>query len=308
MGLPAQASRESAETQIRVLIIYRPREMSYDQDWHDGFTSIGGVLNHHKNETGFHDLTVILHSLTAQWSGVPQWIVDQAERRGNKKLVLFLGNEFKHLDLKKQLAKDLNADVIATQLRKEDAERIYEHPVIEVPHALNPKVFFPRIGYRKRQFDIGVRGTSYPESLGDDDRNTIYGTKIWSGLTEDIKPGKHDFLPRGEWAKKLSTWRTMPSCEAGMVGAKASSSRHFDAVGSLTCLVMYPGHYNGIFTEEHYIKLERNHSNLLEVKEKIKDVDYCEGLVSRTREYLLDCHTHEHRARQVLEWASGTRY
>lgn len=280
--------------------------MSYDYDWHDGFTSVGGVLNPYRHETEFHDLTVILHSVTAQWAGLPRWIYDQAEKRGNKKLVLFIGNEFKLLDLKTKLAKDLNADVIATQLRKEDAERIYGHPVIEVPHALNPAWFYSRIGYQKRPFDIGVRGATYPPDLGDNDRNTIHTPKLWADLKSDVKPGKHDFLDRGDWAKQLSKWRTMPSCEGGMSEAKCVTSRHFDAVGSMTCLVMYPGHYNGIFKEEHFIRLEKDHSNLAEVKEKIKDVAYCEGLVSRTREYLLDCHTHAHRAKRVLEWASGT--
>lgn len=290
-----------------MLVIYKPREMSYDHDWHDGFTSVGGVLHPYRKEAVFHDLTVILHSVTAQWDRMPRWIYDQAERRGTKKLVLFLGNEFKDLDLKKSLAKDLNADVIATQLRKEDAERIYGHPVIEIPHALNPKLFHSRMGYRERPFDIGVRGAWYPDSLGDTDRNTIYSSKVWRGLKEDIKPGKQDFLSRSDWAKNLSKWRTMPSCEAGMVGAKAVSSRHFDAVGSLTCLVMYPGNYNGVFKDEHFIRLERDHSNLGEVKEKIKDVAYCEAMVSKTMEYLLDCHTHEHRAKRVIEWASAIR-
>lgn len=288
-----------------MLVIYKPREMSYDYDWHEGFTEVGGKLSEYRKETDFHDLTVILHSVTAQWADIPRWIYHQAKKRGNKKLVLFLGNEFKQFDLKKKLAKDLNA-AIATQLRKEDAERIYGLPVIEVPHALNPKRFYSRIGYQKRPFDIGVRGADYPKDLGDEDRNRIVAHKLWSGLKADCIPGKHAFLPRGEWAKKLSSWRTMPSTESGLADAKCISSRHFDAIGSHTCLVMYPGQYNGVLDESHYIRLERDHSNLSLVKEKIKDLTYCEQMVSKAREYLLESHTHTHRAKQVLDWASAT--
>ena len=290
-----------------MLVIYKHREMSYDQDWHDGFASVGWDLHEYRKGTSFHDLTVILHSVTAQWGDIPRWIYDEAGRRGDKKLVLFIGNEFKLFEEKIKLAKDLGVDFIATQLRKEDAERIYGLPVIEVPHALNPKQFFPRIGCAKRPFDIGVRGAQYKPEVGDNDRNTVVSPKLWKGLKSDCLHGKSELLKRGEWAKKLSTWRTMPSTESGLIDAKCISSRHFDAIGSLTCLVMYPGKFNGVLNESHYIRLEKDHSNLGEVKDKIRDVAYCEGLVSKAREYLLDCHTHEHRARQVMEVFNRSR-
>src|SRR4051812_4068033 len=112
-----------------MLVIYKPRNLSYVEDWKEGFKASGGVLHDWGEEADFHDdLTVILHSLTAQWGEIPAWIYRRAQARKGK-LVLFLGNEFKKLEEKRDLARQLGADFIASQLRREDAQRIYQYPV-----------------------------------------------------------------------------------------------------------------------------------------------------------------------------------
>jgi hypothetical protein len=285
-----------------VLVIYKERGLSYDEDWKHGFKQVGGVLQDWEEEADFHDLTVILHSLTAQWGRIPDWIYQQAQKRKGK-LVLFLGNEFKKIKEKKELAVQLGADVIATQLCKEDAARLYGHPVIEVPHALNSDFFFLRTQPKYRPFDIGVRGNEYPAFLGDSDRNNIHDPEAWGGLKHDVIPGARNTVGRQAWAELLNSWRAMPSCEGGMVGGKCITSRHFDAIGCFTTLVMYPGKYNGILSEQNYIRLEKDHSNLEDVKKKILDKDYCERIARETRGMLLDCHTHKARAQLVKDWA-----
>lgn len=287
-----------------MLVIHKERGLSYDDDWKDGFGSLGARFTEYEDEAPLDELTVILHSVTAQWGRIPDWIYRAAEKRTGK-LVLFLGNEFKKIKEKRELAVALRADVIATQLRKEDAERIYQYPVLEVPHALNADYFKPGLAHKDRPYDMGVRGNKYPAFLGDNDRNNIHDPNHWRGLTVDMKHGMEHFALRKEWAKLLGSWRTMPSCEGGMIGGKCVTSRHFDAIGSHTCLVMYPGHYNGILDERHYIRLERDHSNIEEVKEKIKDVAFCEQMVTKAREYLVGKHTHKHRAKMVWDSVIG---
>jgi hypothetical protein len=283
-----------------MLVIYRERGLSYDIDWLQAFQNAGASFTEYENEAGFHDLTVILHSVTAQWGRIPDWIYRQAEKRKGK-LLLFLGNEFKNLADKNQLAKELGVDAIATQLPAEAARKFYTSPVLEVAHALNPDFFYPRKAVR--EFDVGVRGYKYPDSLGDNDRNRICDPLLWDCLRTDIVHGKEGFLPRLHWVEALSNWRAMPSTEGGLVGAKCITSRHFDAIGTKTCLVMYPGFFNGILTEKHYIKLEPDHSNLVEVKARILDEAHCEALADEAREYLCDSHTHAHRIKSILAWA-----
>jgi hypothetical protein len=273
-----------------MLVIYKERGLSYDIDWLEAFRKDGAEFTEYSTEVEFHDLNIILHSVTAQWGPMPEWLY-----KAKGKVLLLPGNEYKNLEEKNQFARDLGA-TIGTQLPLEAAS-FYDVPVIEVPHALNPDYFRPG----KKSFDIGVRGFAYPQNLGDDDRNRICDPRLWDCLDADIKHG--EFLPRGEWAKVLGSWRAMPSTEGGKPGAKCITSRHFDAIGSHTCLVMYPGFFNGILTEEHYIKLERDHSNIAEVRARILDAAHCDGVVSRAREYLADCHTHAHRVRQIVAWA-----
>lgn len=80
------------------------------------------------------------------------------------------------------------------------------------------------------------------------------------------------------------------------VYTKAISSRHFDAIGTKTCLVMFPGRYNDILRpDEHYILLRKDFSNIKEVKEKVLDENFRRELVDRTYEYVLQNHTHAHR-------------
>jgi hypothetical protein len=276
-----------------MLAIFKRRPHSYDQDWMGAFQAAGFQLT--DQPTKFHDLTVILQSVTAQWEGIPEWISNEAVGFTGM-LVFFPGNEYALFERKNKAALDLKA-TIATQLPIEAAKRIYTAPVIEVPHALNPDFFFPE-GSKKAE--IGVRGNPYkPGTVGDDERNRICG--MWKDLKHDCSMGKETFLTREAWRDALRKWRCMPSTEGGAVGAKCVTPRHFDAIGTHTCLVMYPGFFNGILKPEHYITLERDHSNLVDVRRQIKDADHCLKIVSKAREYCLDGHTYAHRVRQVLE-------
>lgn len=86
------------------------------------------------------------------------------------------------------------------------------------------------------------------------------------------------------------------------VYGKAASSRHFDAIGTKTCQIMFPGRYNDILIAgEHYIALRPDFSNLDEALEKFRDPGYRQSLVDRTLEYALAAHTHDHRVAALYE-------
>ncbi len=81
---------------------------------------------------------------------------------------------------------------------------------------------------------------------------------------------------------------------------KCVSSRHFDAVGTKTCQIMFPGRFNDIFQQgEHYIAIAPDFSNIGDVIEKFRDVDFRTRLVDQTYDYVRDAHTYLHRMAAV---------
>ena len=85
------------------------------------------------------------------------------------------------------------------------------------------------------------------------------------------------------------------------VSGKCISSRHFDAIGTKTCQIMFPGRFNDILKpDEHYLSLNRDFSNLDNVLERFNDVSYSRKMVNETYEYVIDSHTHNHRIKKLL--------
>jgi len=85
------------------------------------------------------------------------------------------------------------------------------------------------------------------------------------------------------------------------VSGKIISPRHFDAVGTKTCLIMFPGRFNDILKpDEHYISLQPDLSNLGDVVEKLKDESFLQKMVDKTHEYILDAHTHNRRMQTLM--------
>ncbi|MCA9876154.1 MAG: glycosyltransferase family 1 protein, partial [Thermomicrobiales bacterium] len=86
------------------------------------------------------------------------------------------------------------------------------------------------------------------------------------------------------------------------VSGKAVSSRHFEPIGAGACQILLEGQYNGILRpDEHYIALRKDHSNLDDVVARFKDAEYRESLVRRTREYVLEEHTYQHRVSALVD-------
>jgi hypothetical protein len=80
------------------------------------------------------------------------------------------------------------------------------------------------------------------------------------------------------------------------VYAKCISSRHFDAIGSRTVQIMFPGRYNDILVaDEDYIALSPDFGNVDEVVRRFRDGGHRQALADRALEKLLVAHTYQHR-------------
>lgn len=86
------------------------------------------------------------------------------------------------------------------------------------------------------------------------------------------------------------------------VYTKAISSRHFDAIGTKTLHVMYPGRYNDILTSgEHFFELKRDHSNMQELKDLLVDEESVKKITESAYTHVIVNHTHKNRLDQLLE-------
>jgi hypothetical protein len=87
---------------------------------------------------------------------------------------------------------------------------------------------------------------------------------------------------------------------------KAISSRHFDAIGTKTCLIMQEGRYNDILIPNvHYIAIDPDHGNADQAIERFKDPMERGQIVDAVFEHVMSAHTYRHRAEQVRAALDG---
>lgn len=91
--------------------------------------------------------------------------------------------------------------------------------------------------------------------------------------------------------------------EKAPVYTKCISSRHFDAVGTCTLQIMYPGRYNDILKpNQHYFELKKDHSNIEDLLSLLADSKRVQSMTSLTYDYVLENHTHRHRVESLLNF------
>lgn len=84
--------------------------------------------------------------------------------------------------------------------------------------------------------------------------------------------------------------------------SKAISSRHFDAIGTHTLHVMYPGRYNDILKPgEHYFELHKDHSNLDDLIILLGQPKKLSAITSAVYDHVLMHHTHQSRLDYLYE-------
>jgi glycosyl transferase family 1 len=140
------------------------------------------------------------------------------------------------------------------------------------------------------------------------------------GLRASLRP-IHRYLPRGvknqlrRAADKLTrseevlasvgtnSWSEVtPKPGATGRSGKCVSSRHFEAIGTETCQILFPGRYNDLLVaDEHYLRLEHDFSNIDDVLARLRDDGVRTQMVRTTREWALEHHTHRHRVRALLD-------
>ena len=81
---------------------------------------------------------------------------------------------------------------------------------------------------------------------------------------------------------------------------KCISSRHFDAIGTKTVQIMFPGRFNDILQPgQHYVSLEPDFSNVDEVL-RIVRIRTLQRIADTTYSYAMAEHTYAHRIQKLL--------
>jgi hypothetical protein len=94
--------------------------------------------------------------------------------------------------------------------------------------------------------------------------------------------------------------------ERAPVYGKCISSRHFDAIGTKTCQIMFRGRFNDILeANRHYLALNEDFSNLDDVLRQFSDLSARRAIVDEAYAYVAASHTYAHRMRQIAKIFAG---
>jgi spore maturation protein CgeB len=86
------------------------------------------------------------------------------------------------------------------------------------------------------------------------------------------------------------------------VYGKCISSRHFDAIGTKTCQIMFRGRFNDILkADQHYVALNQDFSNLEDALARFLDSTYRRTMVEEAYSHVMDAHTYDHRMRLLYD-------
>lgn len=221
---------------MRTLVLYAAYtdQLSYYDDWLDAFkqhpsytTTVINVAQQQADITGY-ELIILHHSMTADTlKYLVPYTQNLKDRQG--KLLAFVGNEVNipavSMRAKINLLKDLETDIVATQLLLEAGQWLYndcsKSKIISVPHALNPQAFNCHVPMSQRIIDLGTRSTRYGVYIGDNQRNEIieyfhknaanYGLKVDVGLEKKSQQRYN----RQQWCDFLNTCKATLATEAG---------------------------------------------------------------------------------------------
>lgn len=93
------------------------------------------------------------------------------------------------------------------------------------------------------------------------------------------------------------------------VYGKAIASRHFDAIGTKTCLIMLRGRFNDVLKADvHYFGIDHDYGNAEEQLRRFNDASERKRMVDEAYEHILSGHTYAHRVatvRRALEQSDG---
>ena len=279
--------------------LYSP--LSYIGDWREAFLEspdlnvevcninnlvhYGRCLRNIRN----YDLIIVSHAATGDDMTVLQrtrhWF-----RGRNAKMAVFIGNEYDYFADKIDFIRAVGADYICGQLPHEASSYLYEgcdgSEIIDMPHALNPKVY-NLLPEGRREVDVGFIGDIYKPFIGDRERTDLIewfeAEGAGHGLFCDIRrqrvarsdwniflnrchgiigaeSGTYYLNDHGKLLERAKNYNLFENPEASFsdvldmfykdkprnVSGKCISSRHFEPIGTKTCQLLLEGNYNGI--------------------------------------------------------------
>jgi len=228
---PASPFFERIPLLRRIMRRSRNEAISYMIDWCEALCespaldievcNINNYVDYRKRREAISrfPLIIILHSAAGDSMSILQKTAHWFEHRLGK-LVMFIGNEYDLMAEKLKFIRIVGADYVCTQLPIEVGKWLYAEcttaEVLEMPHALNPKLYYP-YPYTKRTSDIAFIGARYPHFIGDMERNNLiyyfqtHGSDL--GLKCDMHIGKN--IPRKEWSVFLNSCYGIIGAEAG---------------------------------------------------------------------------------------------
>lgn len=212
--------------------------------------------------------------------------------------------------------------------------------IISLPHALNLKKYHPKNNLLSRTIDIGNRFYLYPDYIGDNfrDLSIQFVEKLKNRFNIDISSNPSDRFSGPKWAEFLNKCKYTVSTEAGCsflerddktrklinyyslsgqkdkismyfknykklnnLNGKLISGRHFDAIGTKTCQILFEGNYSNILKRNiHYIELKNDLSNAEEVIETMSLDKKRLSIVEEAYEYIVKNHLYEFRIEKLL--------
>lgn len=112
-------------------------------------------------------------------------------------------------------------------------------------------------------------------------------------VSQDALGHEEDFTEI--WAKFFQARKTAP------VYTKCISSRHFDAAGTKTLQIMFPGRFNDILLPHiHYVPVKKDFSNIDEVLSILYNPREIERITTDANTHIKSQHTYQHRMHTIL--------
>ncbi len=169
------------------------------------------------------DAVVILHSVFSNECALRGALRDAVARLPAAK-VFFIGNEYKLMPQKIDFARELEIDLLVTQLTSPDAQRLYRDTlgceVLALPNTgLDTSVFNPVTPWRDRPIDVGYRAYDAPAYIGHDERailaRSVPPVAESLGLVVDVSVDPRDRLSGPDWPAFLNRCKGQLGYEAG---------------------------------------------------------------------------------------------
>jgi hypothetical protein len=215
---------------ILVLDAAYPYKMSYVDYWRDAWLSYAGADGIYTNicnrdhvkslakNLKSASLVVLLHSCTADTN---LWLdrVKKVLSMRSSPLIIFVGNEYNtpNLSMERRLRniRDLNPEVIASQLKKDTAEWLYKDlgkSISSIPHGM-PKP----LEIKRKTIDFAYYGFRYPSYIFQNHRNLLLNSLIDEMRLRGfrIQFSEQNRLNQNEWMALLLNSKFTASTEAG---------------------------------------------------------------------------------------------